>query len=259
MRAGLVLGEQRGRGRLDGHQLHVLLVAAQGAAGAGNGAAGADARDEVIDVAVGVLPNLLAGGGGVDLRVGLVDELGGEDSVVGVGHDLVGLLHRTAHALGARGEHQLGAEGAEDDAALLAHGVGHREDHLVTAGGTDQGQGDAGVAGGALDDGAARLQLAGLLGGVDDGLADAVLDAVGRVVELQLRDDGAGQALGNAVQLHQRGAADEVGDVLVDGHPGCPFGSRVRRWASLQPVAEFVQTGWSSWQFVDVQCRTMGR
>src|SRR5699024_2854852 len=62
VRAGLVLGEQRGRGRLDGHQLHVLLVAAQGAAGAGNGAAGADARDEVIDVAVGVLPNLLAGG-----------------------------------------------------------------------------------------------------------------------------------------------------------------------------------------------------
>src|SRR5699024_3620047 len=42
---------------------------------------------------------------------------------------------------------------------------------------------------------------------------------VGRVVELQLRDDRAGQALGESVELDQRGAADQVGDVVVDGNP----------------------------------------
>ena len=56
------------------------------------------------------------------------------------------------------------------------------------------------------------------LGGVDHRDADAVLDAVGRVVELQLgRDRGAG-ALADPVEPDQGGVADELGDVVVDAH-----------------------------------------
>ena len=42
---------------------------------AGDGAAGADAGDEDVDLAVGVAPDLLGGGVAVDLRVGRVLEL----------------------------------------------------------------------------------------------------------------------------------------------------------------------------------------
>src|SRR5699024_6883824 len=77
---------------------------------------------------------------------------------------------------------------------------------------------DAGVAAGGLDDGAAGLQLPGLLGRVDHGHADAVLDGAGGVVELELRDDGGLDLVTEVVQLHERGATDQLGDVLVDGH-----------------------------------------
>ena len=142
-------------------------------------------------------PDFLGRGRAVDLRVGLVGELLGPDGVLGVGHDLLGLLDRAAHALGAGRQHDLGAERAEQHAALVAHGLGHGQDDLVAAGRADHGQGDAGVAAGAFDDGAAGLERTGLLGRVDDRDADAVLHAVGRVVELELDRHGGVEAFGS--------------------------------------------------------------
>jgi hypothetical protein len=103
--------------------------------------------------------------------------------------------------------------GAQQDLALPAHGLRHRQDHRVAASRAHQGQRDAGVAAGAFDDGAAGLEFTGLLGGVHDGNADAVLDAAGRVVELELGEHCGGGIAGQAVQLHQRGAADGFGNV----------------------------------------------
>ena len=48
-----------------------------------------------------------------------------------------------------------GAVGQEQRAALLAHGVGHREDQAIALDRGDQREADAGVAAGRLDDGAA--------------------------------------------------------------------------------------------------------
>src|SRR5690606_39889563 len=90
-------------------------------------------------------------------------------------------------------------------------------------GGADHRQRDAGVARGALDDGAAGGQRTGPLGGVDDGDAHPVLDGVGGVVELQLGQDRGLEALGEAVETHERGAADECGDVVVDTCHGGSF------------------------------------
>ena len=76
-------------------------------------------------------------------------------------------------------------------AALEAHGLGHGEDELVALDRGDKGQGDAGVAAGRLDeDGLAGRDFAGLLGGIDHGEADAVLDARYGVLAFQLGDDG---------------------------------------------------------------------
>src|SRR5690606_28386943 len=139
-----------------------------------------------VDATVGVGPDLLTGGLAVDLRVGLVAELVGPHRVGGVRDDLLRLGDGALHALGAGGEHDLGTERADDAAALLRHRLRHGDDDLVAAGRTHHGEGDARVATGAFDDGAAGLEGSGCLGRVDDGGANAVLHAVGRVVELEL-------------------------------------------------------------------------
>ena len=135
---------------------HLLEVAA----GAGDGAAGADARDEVGDLAVGVGPDLGPGGlvvAGRPHRVGvlvglpravdLLDQPVG-DAVVAV--RVVGRHRRRAH-------HDVGAVGAQHVLLVLADLVGADEDALVAALLGDQRQPDAGVAGRRFDDGAAGL------------------------------------------------------------------------------------------------------
>ena len=78
------------------------------------------------------------------------------------------------------------------------------------------------------------LQRAGLLGGVHDGHADPVLDAVGGVVELQLDRHRGVQALGQPVQPDQRGAADQLGDVVINP---CHGMSSIR-WSVLEKPCE---------------------
>jgi hypothetical protein len=51
-------------------------------------------------------------------------------------------------------------------------------------------------------------ELAGLLGRVDHGDADAVLDAVSGVIELQLGSHLGDGAFGHPAQVHQRGIAN---------------------------------------------------
>ena len=216
MGAGLALGQQRGSGRLDGDRLDLRVLFLQVLAGAGNRAAGADACDEDVDFAVGVVPQLRAGGVVVDARVRLVGELGSQNRVFALSGDLVGLVHGALHAGGARSQDDLCAVGAQQDTALVGHGLGHGQHDVVTAGCAHQGQGDAGVAGRRLDDGAARLQRTGLFRRVHDGLTDAVLDGIGGIEELELAQNSGVDVLGHVIDLDQRGAADGVQDVLVD-------------------------------------------
>src|SRR4029450_752176 len=88
------------------------------------------------------------------------------------------------------------------------------EDEVVPALLGDQGEADPGVAGRRLDDGAAGLQLAGLLGGLDPPPRHAVLHRAARVEVLDLGEHGAGDAVGHGVELHQRRVPDEIGDVF---------------------------------------------
>ena len=113
VRAGGAAVEDRRLRGLDADDLDAGLAGLEHLADAGDGAAGADARDEDVDLAVGVRPDLLGGGRAVDLGVGLVGELAGQDGARALRDDLVGTVDRAAHALGARGQDQLGAEGAQ--------------------------------------------------------------------------------------------------------------------------------------------------
>ena len=76
------------------------------------------------------------------------------------------------------------------------------------------------VPGGGLDDRLARRERAGRAGVLDDPQRDAVLDAAVRVRGFELREEphpGRGR---EPPQLHQRGAADEVGRVAGDAASG---------------------------------------
>jgi hypothetical protein len=66
----------------------------------------------------------------------------------------------------------------------------------------------AGIAGRGLDHGAARLQQAVVLGLLDHGLADAVLDGAARVLRFELEEQLAGAGV-DPGDFHQRGIADQ--------------------------------------------------
>ena len=110
------IGDSAGSTAID---LNAGLRCLEHLADAGDRAAGADAGDEDVDLAVGVVPDLLGGGLAVDLRIGRVLEL--------LRHEGVGRLAPTISSalLIAPGmpsvagrQDELGAEGREQHAPL---------------------------------------------------------------------------------------------------------------------------------------------
>ena len=213
--AGMPLAQQRGLGGLNAEDPDVGPFLGQDLAHTGQGAAGADTGDEGVEL-TGLLQEFARSRLPVDPGVGRVGELGCQDRVGGRLLDLLGPLDRTGDAA-LRGEHELGAESAHDRTALLGHSLRHRDDDLVAQSRADHGQADARVAAGGLDDRAARLEIARLLGCAHDRQGDAVLDGPGGLEGLDLGQDrdGAGD---DAIDAHQRGAADGLGDVGQIGH-----------------------------------------
>ena len=223
MRGGRALAEEWGVDGLDGDDLRFWLALAQYLADTGDGAARADAGDEDVDGAVGVGEDLLGGGLAVDRDVRLVLELAREHGAGGLRDDASGLFDGAVHSLRGVGLHELGAEGAQQHLALVRHRRGHREDHLVAAGGTDERERDARVARRSLDDRSAGGQIAGLLGGVDDRDAETVLDARTGVEELELGVDVGTGAVRHTVELDERSLSERTRDVVVDRSHGYAF------------------------------------
>ncbi len=120
-----------------------------------------------------------------------------------------------------RADDHLGAERAQRIDLFLRLLVGRREDALVALDDGRDREAHAGVAGGAFDDRAAGLQLAGLLGVLDHLHRHAVLDRVAGIGRFDLGVDvGGDDALRDAVEAHHRRVADGFEDVVVDwsGH-----------------------------------------
>jgi len=143
------------------------------------------------------------------LPIGQIVELIGPD-----GAKLLGQPARNMHVIAGvfiglrRHEPQIGADHAQEIDLLAALRLRHDDDRAITQRIAHQGQPDAGVAGGALDDGAAGLENAAPLGVGDDGEAGAVLHRAARVHELGLGENGAAGCRRGAAQMDQRGVAD---------------------------------------------------
>ena len=207
---GGVAGEDAPLG-VGADDLDVGVALLEVAGDAGEGAAGADAGDEGGDAALGLVPDLGAGGAVVDLGVGEVGELVGPPGAGDLAGQAVGdavvAVRRIGRDVGL-GDDDLGAVGLEQADLLGAHLVGQDEDAAVALDGGDHGQADAGVAGGRLNDGAARPQPAAALRLGDHGHADAVLHAAAGVEGLDLDVDARLQPFRETAQPDQRRPAD---------------------------------------------------
>jgi hypothetical protein len=137
---------------------------------------------------------------------------------VDLAQELLGATDRALHALRARRQLELRAEEGEHLAPLHRHRLRHDQDQAVAAGGGDEGQRDAGIARGRLDQRAAGLESAGGFQRVDHVDADTVLHARDRVEEFELEQDFGIDAplLGEPVEAHERRVADGLGDRAVD-------------------------------------------
>jgi hypothetical protein len=123
------------------------------------------------------------------------------------------------HALLAGDQQQLGAIGRHGRLALGGGVVRHDQDHLVTHDRRGHGQGDTGIARGRLDQGVAWPDLPALFGAADHRQRRSVLDRTGRVVALELEQQGIAGVAAQALQAHQRRIADAIGDSeVLHGH-----------------------------------------
>src|SRR5687767_10012113 len=248
--------------------LDVLVALLQRQRDAAEGAAGADRADEAVDLAVGLVPDLRAGGAVVAHAVGDVVELVGPDHAVGVARlqllgQAAGDLHVVVRVLVGHGRHflELGAGEAQHVLLLLRLGVRDHDQGLVAARVPDQRQTDAGVAGGALDDQAALAELAPPLGVLDDEEGRAVLDRAAGVEELRLAQDGAAGQLRSLLELDERGVADRADEAVADIHAnsvgvgqgsrrlinGLPLPGSSRQTTPTGLLPTFYQICWGAW------------
>ena len=144
------------------------------------------------------------------VRLGL-GELGGEPA--GIAHEIVRVrIGRRRHF------DELGTGEAQHVLLFLALGLGDHDHRLEAHRGPDQREPDAGIASRALDDGPARLQLAARDGVADDEQRGAILDRLARVHELGLAEDVAARRLGDGLEPHEGGIADEPGKIVITSY-----------------------------------------
>ena len=129
-------------------------------------------------------------------------------------------------ALVARRVDDLGAEQAQDAAALGGRVLGQHAGERVALQLRDERERDAGVAARRLEQAPTGLELAGRLGRFDHRLRDAVFDRAGGILCLELRED-ADRPGREARELDERSVADEVEDARcerVSAHRPWPVG-----------------------------------
>ena len=228
---GVVFVERRAH-RVGDADLDLAGMALQPHRRAGQRAAGADGADEAVDRPAGLVPDLLGGRHHMAVAVGDVVELVGPDRAVRMGlrqllGEPAGQLHVIVGVLVRDGRHldQLRAHQPQRVLLLLALRLRNDDHRAVAERVGDQRQADAGIAGGALDDHAAGLDQALLLGIADDEQPGAVLHRLARIEEFRLAVDLAAGLLGRPVEANERRVADGIDDGIVSGHVGLGDGA----------------------------------
>ena len=202
---------------------------------AGDGAAGADAGDEVVDIAAGVVPDFLGRGAAVNFGIGEVLELLRHHGIGRGAHQFLRGGDRALHALRCRRQDDFGAEERQHLAPLDRHRFRHHQLQPVAAGSGDEGQRDPGIARSRLDQHGVGIDQARLFHRDDHRRADAVLHAGGGIEIFQLGQDGRVHALRlrQFAQTDDRRIADCVDDASQKPGPGRD--GALHSWVTARP------------------------
>ena len=151
MGTGATAGQNGAVGRFDGDDAEIAFAGFEHFSDACECAACADAGNQNIDLAIGVIPDFFGGGTTVDFGVGGVAELLEHVGSGGGVYNFLGALDAARHAFGTGGEFEFGPIGSEHSAAFGAHGFGHGEDEAVAFGRCDHGEGNPCISRGGFD------------------------------------------------------------------------------------------------------------
>ena len=229
---------RRPLGGLQADDLHLGILFLEIARHAHDGAGGAHGADEMRHPAMGIPPDFRAGTGVMGFGVVHVAELIQHLAPAFAVH-LQRQIPGPFHALFLAHQNQFGTVGGHRPLALVTGVLRHDQDHPVAHDRRGHGQGDAGIAGGGLDQGITGLDVAALLGQTDHRQRRAILHRARRVVAFELEQNGVAGIAGHALQAHQRGIADAIGNGWKlashrtsfgnqpGGCPGCAFRSMI--------------------------------
>ncbi len=154
----------------------------------------------------------------MNFRVGGIAELLRNPGIRQLGRKLLGAADGSLHSLGRRGQDQLRPEESEQCAALQAHALRHGQDQFVSLGRRSEGECNASIAAGRLDDRGVGRETSIFLRSSDHGGADAVFDAPERIVEFPLDRDRGGQALRYTIQFDEGRPADRSNHIFKVSH-----------------------------------------
>src|SRR3712207_3581136 len=202
--------KRRVRLKRDKRYLRVVLLQASG--GADESAAGAEARDEVRDLAVRLLPDLRRRRLVVRPGIGRIRVLVRVEVLLRLlGVEPPGLPDGPVGALAGVGQDEVNPVGAQDLLALLARVLRHAQPHPVAQSGPDPGVGDSRVPARRIENSLLRRQSAAPLAVPDHPQRRTVLDRPARVVPLCLAEDAYPGHLGrDARQLQERRVAYQL-------------------------------------------------
>ena len=193
---------------------------------AGDGAAGADAADEMRDFSFGVFPDFRAGGAIVRFRIHRIGVLIGIEGIGNFAREFCGdgiVAARIFRLDGGGADDHFGAESFQQINFFARLFVGDGEDDFIAAHAGDESEPQAGVAGRAFDDGAAGLEFAGAFGFFDHGDADAVFHRAAGIHVIGFDPNFGGGIFRQTVEADDRRVADGFEDVValhaLDGLP----------------------------------------
>ena len=212
----LFVVERADRIHADNFDVGILFL--EVASHAGDGAAGADAADEVRNLSFGVLPDFRAGGAIVRFRIHGIGVLIGIEGIGNFAREFCGDGIIAARIFGLDGggaDDYFGAKGFKQVNFFARLLVGDSEDDFVAAHAGDERESQAGVAGSPFDDGAAGLEFAGAFGFFDHGDADAVFYRAAGIHVVGFDPDFGGGIFRQAIQADDGRVADGFEDVVA--------------------------------------------
>ena len=142
-------------------------------------AAGADADDDGVDIALQLLIKLRRGGGGMGQRIGVVIKLvdiKGARRFIGKAAGIILIIGRVAFIDVGTGEQHRRAQRPQVKDFLAAHFVRHHQDQPVIFLRRDQRQAEAGVAGGGFDYRSSGRQFSLALGFINHRQRNAIFN-----------------------------------------------------------------------------------